>query len=50
MIDYIQDMGPIGLLDIIILVYIVIIGLKNAYLLFIRKPPETLPKGHIRSH
>ena len=44
MIEYIQYMGPLGLLNVIILVFIVIFGIKNAYLLYIRKPHENLAK------
>jgi len=44
MFEYIMDMGPMGLLIVIILAFIFIIGLKNAYLLYIKKPLANLPK------
>ena len=47
MIRFIQDIGPMGELNVIILVFIIIVGIKNAYLLFIKKPHEQLTKlGH----
>ena len=43
MLEYILDMGPFGLLNVVILAVILIIALKNAYLLYIRRTPENLP-------
>jgi hypothetical protein len=42
--EYIWDMGPIGMLNCIILLIITIFALKNAYMLFIKKPRENLAK------
>ncbi len=44
MIENIQEMGPFGLYGILMVVIIAIFGLKNGYLLFIKKPKENLAK------
>ena len=44
MINYIMDMGPLGLLNVLILAFIIVFGLKNGYLLFIKKSQEKLTK------
>jgi len=44
MINFIREMGPVGLVNVAILALISIVGLKNAYLLFIKKPHERLTK------
>ena len=37
---FIQEMGPLGLLNVIILAFIIVFALKNVYLLYIKKPKE----------
>ena len=44
MIEYIQYMGPLGLLNVIILAFIIIFAIKNCYLLYIKKSHENLAK------
>ena len=41
---YIAQLGPFGLLNIIILAFIIFFGLKNAYLLFIKRTQKNLSK------
>ena len=44
MIYFLRQIGPLGILNVIILALIIVVGLKNAYLLFIKKPHEKLTK------
>ena len=47
MIEFFQYTRPMGYVNTIILVFIVILGIKNAYLLYMKKPHENLSKlGH----
>ncbi len=42
--EFLMDIGPLGLLNVLILSFIIVFGLKNAYLLYIRKSHEHLTK------
>ena len=42
--EFLMDIGPLGKLNVLILAFIIVFGLKNGYLLFIRKPHEHLTK------
>ncbi len=44
MIHFLLQIGPLGELNVLILAFIIVFGLKNAYLLYIRKPHEQLTK------
>ena len=42
--EFLMYIGPLGQLNVIILGFIIVFGLKNAYLLYIRKSHERLTK------